>query len=120
SWTVEDKNDLAGFYVYRSIGNNGSYNRIKTIPVSEADTYTYEDKMLIPGQIYYYVVEAVDLYGNTQRSNEVSALPVDNDSYPPVADAGEDMVAAVGMGVLFDGRASSDNDSIERYIWDFG
>lgn len=120
SWTVEDKNDLAGFYVYRSIGNNGSYNRIKTIPVSEADTYTYEDKMLIPGQIYYYVVEAVDLYGNTQRSNEVSALPVDNDSYPPVADAGEDMVAAVGMEVLFDGRASSDNDSIERYIWDFG
>ena len=79
---------------------------LKTIPVSEADTYTYEDKMLIPGQIYYYVVEAVDLDGKyTEKLMRFQLFLVDNDSYPPVADAGEDMVAAVGMGVLFDGRA---------------
>ena len=120
SWTVENKDDLAGFYVYRSMGTNGSYKKIAGIPVSDTDIYTYEDIMLMPGQIYYYVVEAVDIYGNTERSNEVFALPLDNDSYPPIAYAGGHRVAAVGMEVLFDGRDSNDNDGIERYIWDFG
>ena len=33
------------------------------------------------------------------RSNEVSVVPEDNDSYPPVANAGEDKIATVGMEV---------------------
>ena len=119
-WTVENKDNLAGFYIYRSIGNNNFYKRIKTIPIDAARIDSYEDKILTPGQVYYYTVEAIDVYGNTSRSNEVSVVPEDNDSYPPVANAGEDKIATVGMEVLFDGRASKDNDSIVKYVWDFG
>ncbi|MDQ2085051.1 PKD domain-containing protein [Herbivorax sp. ANBcel31] len=118
SWTTGSVDNLAGFYVYRSTVSGSSYRRIKTI--TDTSNTSYEDGMLTPGQAYYYVVKAVDVYGNISRSNEVSAIPGDNDPYPPTADAGEDRIVTVGMEVILDGRGSSDNDRIEGYIWDFG
>ncbi|MDQ2085047.1 fibronectin type III domain-containing protein [Herbivorax sp. ANBcel31] len=115
SWTTGNEEDLAGFYVYRSTVSGGSHRRIKSL----TDT-SFTDTLLMPGQSYYYVVEAIDIFGNVSRSSEVAAIPGDDDPYPPVADAGEDRITTVGAEVLFDGRASSDNDRIESYHWDFG
>ncbi len=39
---------------------------------------------------------------------------------PPVADAGDALTAEVGSFVNFNGSASSDDNAIESYVWNFG
>lgn len=53
----------------------------------------------------------------TRHVAEIRATVVDRT--PPVARAGADQVAAVGQNVVFDGRASTDDDRIESYTWQY-
>jgi len=63
----------AGYYVYRSPVSGGGYTRLDDTALT-ANTYT--DGTVINGRLYYYVVTAVDAAGNeSERSNEVQALP---------------------------------------------
>jgi chitodextrinase len=114
SWDIEGEDEPAKYLVYRSIESETQ----KLIQVTNDTSFT--DSMLSPARSYNYVVEAVDQYGNSTKSQVVAAIPLDNDIYPPTAVAGDDRVAIVGMPIQFDGTLSKDNDRIERYMWDFG
>ncbi|MDY7041423.1 MAG: alpha-amylase, partial [Chloroflexota bacterium] len=65
--------DAAGYYVYRSPVTGGGYARLNDIPLAGT---AYTDDAVVNGRLYYYVVTAVDGAGNeSERSNEVEALP---------------------------------------------
>ncbi|MCX7922713.1 MAG: PA14 domain-containing protein [Clostridia bacterium] len=115
SWTTGNEPDMGVFRIYRSTVSGSSYKLIK-----ETSACVYSDERLTPGRNYYYVVEAVDRYGNTSRSNEAVAVPQGRDPYPPTAEAGDSIVVVDGMEANFDGTQSSDNDRIAAYSWDFG
>jgi parallel beta-helix repeat protein len=51
----------------------------------------------------------------TRHVAEIQATVIDRT--PPIARAGADQVAAVRQNVVFDGRASTDDDRIESYVW---
>ena len=63
----------AGYHVYRSLVSGGGYERLNAAPLMET---TFHDEYVSNGQPYFYVVSAVDEYGNeSARSNEAQALP---------------------------------------------
>jgi fibronectin type 3 domain-containing protein len=59
------------YNVYRGTSSGGeSATPINTSPVSST---SYTDTNVTSGQTYFYIVEAVDSYGNSTASNEVQA-----------------------------------------------
>jgi hypothetical protein len=71
TWNVVP--DAAGYFVYRSQVTQGGYDRLNDTPVA---VMTYADNTVVNGRVYYYVVTAVDSFGNESgRSNEADALP---------------------------------------------
>ncbi|NLD47344.1 MAG: PKD domain-containing protein, partial [Clostridiaceae bacterium] len=115
TWTSGNETDLAGFRVYRSTVSGTGYRMIKETTGTE-----YTDENLIPGQVYYYKVQALDIYRNESWSDEEFVEPTAEDLEKPVAVAGSDCTAVVGNEIMFDGTSSSDNDRIESYLWNFG
>ncbi|MDP4181382.1 MAG: carbohydrate binding domain-containing protein [Bacillota bacterium] len=115
SWTSGEEPDLAGFRVYKATTSGGPYSLIK-----ETTGNTFEELGLSPGISVFYVVDAVDIYGNVSRSKEITVIPTNEDIYPPTAVAGNDIQATTGIGVWFDGTLSKDNDRIASFRWDFG
>lgn len=115
SWSTANEADLAGFRVFRGSVMGGPYDLLK-----QTTATSYKDQNLLPNQRYYYMVQAVDRYGNCCDSAEINAVPTDEDHLAPTAEAGEDQTVTVGMEVSFDGTLSKDNDRIARYLWNFG
>lgn len=72
AWDDQDDDDLAGFRVHRSRADGGPYT-----PISELlESSDYVDTTAINGIPQYYVVSAVDLFGNESGySNQVEATP---------------------------------------------
>jgi len=72
----EDSGTAApGYNVYRSASAGGPYVRVNSEMVTDT---CYVDAGLVNGQIYYYVVTAVDdLVNESTQSNEANALPAD-------------------------------------------
>ncbi|MDQ2085630.1 PKD domain-containing protein [Herbivorax sp. ANBcel31] len=114
-WSLDEAEDIAGYRLYRSDDLEDGYSLIK----STQDT-KYIDEPLNPNNAYYYKVEVVDIYGNKNMSDIVHEMPLDTDTIPPIAKAGNDRTAIAGYGVVFDGTSSTDNHMIESYEWDFG
>lgn len=54
TWTRNSK--AAGYYIYRKMGSNGKWGRLKTI--SKNSTLSYADKAVKKGKTYYYRVYA--------------------------------------------------------------
>ncbi len=107
--------DFAYYEVQRSTKPGGPYKHIK---YTEQESYIDTD--VTPGQYYYYIIRATDIYGNFSESSEKKALPISVDLTAPTAVPGYDQTVIVGMDVRFDGTGSYDNDRIVRYEWDFG
>ncbi len=61
TWNENKERDLAGYYVYRSTRSGRGYVRLMDKPINRT---TYSDETVKPGRVYYYVVTAVDQYGN--------------------------------------------------------
>lgn len=83
SWVAPVKNednsalaDLAGFNVYRGNVSGGPYFKINSTAVSSSVT-TYTNSPLTNGATYYYVITAVDQYGNESVNStpQVSVTP---------------------------------------------
>jgi len=53
-WTQAES--AAGYYVYRSVKETGTYRKIKTI--KNADTLQYTDTGIVPGKYFYYKIAA--------------------------------------------------------------
>ncbi|MFD1600244.1 PKD domain-containing protein [Halobellus rarus] len=75
-------------------------------------SYTYTD----PGT-YNATVTVSDAASNENASTVMVTV---NDTTPPTAAAGPNQTVDVGATVSFDGTASSDNDGITTYEWEFG
>ncbi|MCL2578165.1 MAG: PKD domain-containing protein [Defluviitaleaceae bacterium] len=82
------------------------------------DPLTFTHHHLNPALTYEYFAEATDINGNIVNGEIISSMPVDFDSYAPVAFAGYDFYAVEGVAAQFDGLASSDNIGIVSYSWE--
>jgi hypothetical protein len=76
-WATASELDTAGFNIYRSNSADGEYVRVNEnlIPASldplTGGSYEFKDKNVIPGRIYYYVLEDVDNNGAANRSQDI-------------------------------------------------
>jgi hypothetical protein len=64
------------------------------------------------------VVDPSNISGETNTADNTANLSLEvKDIRPPIAKAGDDQLAAIGQSVVFDGRASTDDDRIVSYRW---
>jgi len=101
SWAANTETDLAGYNIYRSTTPGVPL----TSPINGGTLVsgtTYTDTGRANGQIYYYVITAVDTGGNQSgASNEVNATPIAG-NYALQFDGTNDYVtfgSAAGLGV---------------------
>ena len=81
-WTQNDFDLLAGFNLYRSTSQDGSYSRINA-SIIPPDVRSYRDTNVTPGQPYYYKFTVVKSdMTESDFSNVATATPVD--TIPPV------------------------------------
>jgi hypothetical protein len=68
-WKTASENDIAGFNVHRSLGQNGTFSRINPalIPATgsgpQGQEYQYQDLNLVNGFHYYYRLTSVEVSG---------------------------------------------------------
>ena len=115
NWSSTTDSSLLGYNLYKRSSDNSSFVLVGSTILNE-----YTDNNVKAGQTYFYYVEAIDSYNNVVASEKVMAVPTDEDTVKPVADAGIDLYGLVGMSIQFDGSKSSDNHYIASYEWDFG
>ncbi|HVU27573.1 MAG TPA: glycoside hydrolase N-terminal domain-containing protein [Verrucomicrobiae bacterium] len=77
SWAASA--NATGYNVKRSITTGGPY----TIIATNISSLTYNDTGLSVGTLYYYVVSAINSYGESDNSDEVAARPV-SATIPPL------------------------------------
>ena len=86
SWTAakKGKNDIAGYAIFRSTKKGAEPN--VPLDIVDANTTTYTDTSVQPGNTYYYVVKAFDDQNPpdySAPSNEVSVKIKPSDTTPP-------------------------------------
>lgn len=65
TWAANKEQDLAGYNVYRSINKEGEYVRLNYALIPESGSPSYQDSNNLSfGEMYYYVITAVDESGN--------------------------------------------------------
>jgi hypothetical protein len=80
-WSTESETDNAGFNLYRSESENGSYTKINNslIPAkgssTEGASYEFTDTNVQNKKTYYYKLEDIDLNGTSTLHGPVSATP---------------------------------------------
>ncbi|MBR5219006.1 MAG: S8 family serine peptidase, partial [Clostridia bacterium] len=77
SWAQNDYDTLAGYNLYRSETEDGTYKKLNTSIISDTE---YTDTDVKPGVTYYYYFKVVNTDGNEEASvsNTASAAPIDN------------------------------------------
>ena len=79
SWETASEIDSAGFHIWRSITQNGTYSKITTslIPAegsaTTGATYTYKDTTVTPPNVYYYKLADVSTSGARSDHGPVAA-----------------------------------------------
>ncbi|MFA5657830.1 MAG: PKD domain-containing protein [Oscillospiraceae bacterium] len=115
SWTANTSKKLSYYLVYRKASASGEYECIK-----KTTSTSFSDEMLSPDKTYFYMVKAVDIYGNMSSSDFVFVFPTAEDSYAPTAYAKSGCRSIAGETLSFDGTASYDNIAVTSYSWSFG
>ena len=77
-WETSSETNSSGFYLLRSTNMDLNYTRINIYFLSDSEAgegayYSYLDDELIPGFVYYYKLEAIDLDGSREFYGPVSA-----------------------------------------------
>ena len=91
SWETASETDNLGFNLYRATSAAGSRTRINAelIPTQVPPgspfgaVYSYEDTTVVRGQVYYYWLEVVDIYGQSELYGPVEAQVEENQSDLP-------------------------------------
>jgi hypothetical protein len=107
SWTTASEVDNFGFDVYRSLHEEGPFERLTESPIPGAGTtdlttsYEYEDHDIDPYLVYYYYVESISLQGVREKFTPIiRAKP----KLPATEDATADDPAATPDEVSADSR----------------
>ncbi|MFM8442377.1 MAG: IPT/TIG domain-containing protein, partial [Methylococcus sp.] len=78
SWMQDDFDLLAGYHLYRSPTENGSYNRINATLIPAGQT-SYADNAVEPGVTYFYKFTVVKTdFSESGFSNVASGTPLDS------------------------------------------
>ena len=120
-WTYDGNVDnLKSFRLYRS-DDGSDYEYVCGLTPQDR---SYRDTVSFEGssKTYHYVLEAVDKYDAQARSAAVSVTAMSADDESPIAVISPASLAyaAVGESITLSAEASSDNDRIVSYAWDFG
>lgn len=117
TWQYSGNTDLVKNYIiFRTIEDSDEYTQI-----GSTSDKKYTDTSGILDQTYSYYIEVIDKYDGTAQSNYATGKPVLDDKEDPVAVVAlQNITAAVGESIAFDGSGSTDNDIIVHYSWDFG
>lgn len=110
-WPDNTEPDLAGYNVYRSTTESGSYLRINMTLVASS---AYLDSTSVNGVQYWYIVTAVDRSGNeSAASAAATAMPLNK---APAAPTG--LTATAGDGqVLLDWADNAEPDLVGYYVY---
>ena len=71
-WVTAMENGHAGFHLYRSTTEDGTYQRITPELITGGNPYRYRDETVKLGRTYYYKLEAVDFTGVGQSFGPVA------------------------------------------------
>lgn len=115
-WMQDDYDTLAGFNVYRSTSENGTYTKLNTYLIPST-IREYVDTDVKPGVEYYYyfTVMGTDLV-ESKPSNITSATPIDN--IKPIFTHSRVTAANTGTAIAFNVTAS-DNIALTsvKIVW---
>lgn len=78
-WETDTEVNVTGFHITRSNSENGTYTRISSfIPAlggsSHGSYYTYLDTDVTNGNVYWYQLEAVDVFNQSSFSEKIQIL----------------------------------------------
>jgi hypothetical protein len=90
NWT--DNSRETGFAIMRQRRGTTSWEKIAMVP---ADTPTYTDQNLLPSTLYTYCVCAFDNAGDSDPSNEVKVVTLDERGFTPLPAAPSDLEISV-------------------------
>ena len=75
-WTTSMEYDHAGWKVYRSAEPDGPFEVLHDSLLEPYQfNYSYIDYSVVDGELYYYMIEAVDIDGGTEMFGPVWAIP---------------------------------------------
>ncbi|MBR5164176.1 MAG: S8 family serine peptidase [Ruminococcus sp.] len=79
TWSQDETETLAGYNLYRSVGDNTSFTKLNRTLLSGEDLQ-YKDTDVVEGQKYYYYFTTVDTdFHESARSNVVECVPLDGE-----------------------------------------
>lgn len=116
TWIPSSNPDVTEYRVYSSTMAGGSYSLLTALSNPVTTTF-FDDTGLANGERHYYVVRAFDGNQESQNSNEVSAMSLDNvvpDS-PSVVTV-SDIASDDGTGLSLSWIPSSSDDIVEQRI----
>ena len=76
-WTTASESNNFGYDVYRSLAQDGPFERLNEEPIPGAGTtdlpsqYEYIDTAIEPNTIYWYYIESISLTGERKRFTPV-------------------------------------------------
>lgn len=76
-WTTASELNTAGYNLYRSDQPDGPYAQVNKVLIPIANDplvggeYSYVDETVIPGGVYYYVLEDTQTDGNANRNGPI-------------------------------------------------
>lgn len=80
-WTTASEVDNFGFDIYRSLSEDGPFDRITAEPLAGAGTtdepqpYVFVDDAIDPSKDYYYYIESISLGGVREKFSPVIRSP---------------------------------------------
>jgi len=108
TWSANTEADLRGYNVYRSTSSPVAISG----PLNGGTPLTspaFTDTTVSNGTTYYYVVTALDIFGNVSAASEEASATPHPPNQPPVVNAGADQSVALPADAALAG-AASDSD----------
>ncbi|MDR3119806.1 MAG: PKD domain-containing protein, partial [Clostridiales bacterium] len=117
SWTaLPGEDDISYFRVYMATSESGPFSPVAQL----AKTATqYVATGIMPGD-YWFKVTATDAAGNEGVSEVCQTEAQKNDHELPIAAITGQNESVAGTPILLSAAASTDNDRIASFSWDFG
>lgn len=121
TWTYDGEEKLVRYFALYRSEDGTEYEYIRSFAASERE---YTNKLSFEGdqKEYSYKLVIRDVYDREMTSNVIRVAAVSSDTEAPIPVISPAELAIVGVNeeISFDASASTDNDGIASYAWDFG